>query len=88
MKIDQIPGVKEAGWRPEGAGIKKTGVLTEAQDKALTNVLRQLLRELKNSEHSWPFLDPVSREEVPDYYNIIKDPGRLIVLRARCRDEC
>ena len=29
---------------------------------------------MKKHKSSWPFLDAVNREEVPDYYDIIKDP--------------
>lgn len=33
-----------------------------------------------------PFLNPVSREEVPDYYDIIKDPVDLRLLGTRIKD--
>lgn len=29
---------------------------------------------LKNHKCSWPFKEPVKREEVPDYYDVIKNP--------------
>jgi histone acetyltransferase len=28
---------------------------------------------------SWPFIEPVNKEEVPDYYDIIKEPMGLII---------
>ena len=28
----------------------------------------------QNHASAWPFLDPVPREEVPDYYDVIKYP--------------
>lgn len=31
-----------------------------------------VLQEIERNEDSWPFKTPVSREEVPDYYEIIK----------------
>lgn len=29
---------------------------------------------MKKHKSCWPFLDAVNKEEVPDYYDIIKDP--------------
>lgn len=40
-----------------------------------------IAEELQNYVHVWPFLEPVSIEDVTDYYDIIKDPmGKLICL--------
>jgi histone acetyltransferase len=37
-------------------------------------VMERLLRDLKEHSLAWAFQQPVSREEVPDYYDHIKDP--------------
>ena len=29
---------------------------------------------MRKHKSSWPFLEPVNKEDVPDYYDIIKDP--------------
>lgn len=34
----------------------------------------KILELLKTHKSAWPFRDPVKREEVPDYYDIIKEP--------------
>lgn len=33
-----------------------------------------IVEEMQNYTHAWPFLEPVSIEDVADYYDIIKDP--------------
>ena len=33
---------------------------------------------------SWPFLEPVNEEDVPDYYNIIKNPMGKMTIMLRC----
>jgi hypothetical protein len=34
---------------------------------------------MRKHKSSWPFLEPVNKEDVPDYYDIIQDPiGRVI----------
>jgi len=42
---------------------------------------------LKRHKQSWPFLNPVSKQEVPNYYEIITEPvGKFIekdVLRTK-----
>lgn len=37
---------------------------------------------MKN-EHSWPFLRPVSQSEVPDYYDIIKNPMDFAKIKSK-----
>ncbi|KAL4240135.1 hypothetical protein ACF0H5_000929 [Mactra antiquata] len=41
------------------------------------DLLYRLLRSLQSHKMGWPFLEPVDPSEVPDYYNIIKDPMDL-----------
>lgn len=38
------------------------------------NACQNLLSELIKHKDSWPFLLPVSKKQVPDYYDIIKNP--------------
>ena len=35
----------------------------------------ELLQLLRGSTDAWPFLEPVSRSDVPDYYDVIKVPA-------------
>jgi hypothetical protein len=47
---------------------------------ALREFMRVALGVMRRHEDAWPFRDPVSRAEVPDYYDIIRVrrlPGRL-----------
>lgn len=34
----------------------------------------EVLEQVKDHPYTWPFLKPVDPKEVPDYYDIIKDP--------------
>lgn len=36
--------------------------------------MRRLLDTIKDHKDAWPFLEPVDGSQVPDYYQIIKDP--------------
>lgn len=40
-----------------------------------------MVEELQNYVHVWPFLEPVSIEDVTGYYGIIKDPMSKLILR-------
>src|SRR5277367_4278797 len=39
--------------------------------------LLRLLGDMQNHAASWPFLQPVNRDEVPDYYDVIRKPMDL-----------
>lgn len=54
------------------------------EDLLLDNVtIHKLLDEVSKNENAWPFLRPVSRHEVPDYYKVIKNPMDLAKIRSK-----
>jgi histone acetyltransferase len=80
FKIDpmQIPGVQESGWswkeHEELIKTKKVSFVLECQN---------LLELLKKHPSSWPFRDPVSLEDVPDYGLIVKEPIDLKTIEKK-----
>lgn len=46
----------------------------------------KILELLKNHKSAWPFKDPVKREEVPDYYDIIKNPIDLSKIQQNLKN--
>lgn len=73
-----IPGLKEAGWTPE---------MDELAQRPKRGphyaIMQNLLTELQNHAAAWPFLQPVNREEVPDYYEFIKEPMDLSTMEVK-----
>jgi histone acetyltransferase len=49
----------------------------------LQDTLQHILNAIKNHESAWPFQDPVNPEDVPDYYDIIKEPMDLHTIGQR-----
>lgn len=45
--------------------------------------MRQLLLLVHDHQDSWPFHDPVDPAEVPDYYEVIKNPVSLALIQQR-----
>lgn len=48
-------------------------------------ILGKILNQMKNSEDSWPFLKPVTLEEAPDYYDVIKNPMDLQTMEEKLK---
>lgn len=74
---EDVPGLREAGWTPamdELARRPKRGPHHSA--------MRQILSELGNHASAWPFQNPVSADDVPDYYDVIKNPMDLATLET------
>ncbi|SCU92359.1 LANO_0E00518g1_1 [Lachancea nothofagi CBS 11611] len=74
----EIPGLKEAGWTPEMdelAQRPKRGPHYAAMQNVLT--------ELQNHAAAWPFLQPVNKDEVGDYYEFIKEPMDLSTMEMK-----
>ncbi|KOM25138.1 hypothetical protein LR48_Vigan50s005800 [Vigna angularis] len=69
--IDDIPGLREAGWTPDQWGHSR---------------FRSLNSMLEHAD-AWPFKEPVDARDVPDYYDIIKDPMDLKTMSKRVESE-
>jgi len=79
INIAEIPGIKESGWKPPQ--------LNDDELAELHVVLKDTVLKIKTHDSSWPFLKPVDRSQVPDYYDIIKDPIDLEAIQKRVESE-
>ncbi|KAH6797940.1 histone acetyltransferase of the GNAT family 1 [Perilla frutescens var. hirtella] len=89
---DDIPGLREAGWTPDQYGhsqFKPVNSSTDAvsHQKQLTAFMRSLVKAVHDHPDSWPFKEPVDARDVPDYYEIIKDPIDLKTMSKRVESE-
>ncbi|KAB8748977.1 hypothetical protein FH972_026528 [Carpinus fangiana] len=79
-KIDPllINAIKETGWSPDMDELAR-----QPRHGPNYNGLLHLLNDMQNHTSAWPFLQPVNREEVQDYYNVIKQPMDLSTMEER-----
>ncbi len=77
ISLDDIPGLKETGWTKEMDELAR-----RPKRPAHYPVLQNLLTEILNHPSAWPFIQPVNRDEVPDYYEVIKEPMGLMPATA------
>lgn len=73
-----IPGLKEAGWTPEMDEIAR-----RPKRSPHFAVMQSLLNEMQSHASAWPFSQPVNRDEVADYYEVIKEPMDLSTMETR-----
>ncbi|KAK7245416.1 hypothetical protein RIF29_40261 [Crotalaria pallida] len=90
--IKDIPGLREAGWTPDQWGHSRFRTSSASTDSAanqkhLTAFMRSLLKTMYDHGDSWPFKEPVDARDVPDYYEIIKDPMDLKTMSKRVESE-
>lgn len=90
IPVEAIPGIRETGWK-NYAQTRTRGVAKGTQDSeiadmsdSLYNALYSVLNSVKNHSTAWPFLEPVNRDEVPDYYDHIKYPMGMNLTREMC----
>jgi hypothetical protein len=73
IPISHIPGIERTSHgalRPPTASVREERESMES----LQVVFRDVLRSIKEHPSAWPFLKPVDKNEVWDYYDIIRDP--------------
>ncbi|XP_075492357.1 histone acetyltransferase GCN5 isoform X1 [Primulina tabacum] len=93
IKVEDIPGLREAGWSPDEYGHSRFKTVTSSSDaaslqKSLTAFMRSLLKQaMYDHPDAWPFKEPVDARDVPDYYDIIKDPMDLKTMSKRVESE-
>ncbi|XP_038218966.1 histone acetyltransferase KAT2A isoform X2 [Zerene cesonia] len=78
IPVEAVAGLREAGYRAARAA-------PEPAHDADPAPLRNLLHAVKNHAAAWPFLKPVDKSEVPDYYDHIKYPMDLRTMSERLK---
>ncbi|KAL8786332.1 MAG: hypothetical protein Q9213_002829 [Squamulea squamosa] len=64
-----VPAIKASGWSPDMDELAR-----QPRHGPNYNQLLHLLNDMQNHSSSWPFVQPVNRDEVADYYEVIKEP--------------
>ncbi|KAL0867147.1 hypothetical protein Bca101_046265 [Brassica carinata] len=92
INAEDIPGLRDAGWTPDQWGHTRYKLFSGCADgvtkqKQLNALMRVLLKTMQDHSDAWPFKEPVDRLDVPDYYDIIKDPIDLKTIAKRVESE-
>ena len=77
-----IPAIKASGWSPSMDELSR-----QPRHGPSYNQLLHLLNDMQNHSAAWPFAQPVNRDEVPDYYEVIKEPMDLSTMEERLRND-
>ena len=80
MKIDPltIAAIKRSGWSPAMDELARA-----PRHGPNYNQLLHLLNDLQNNSNAWPFQQPVNKDEVLDYYDVIKEPMDLATMEEK-----
>jgi histone acetyltransferase len=68
-----IPGIEGSGWKFKDYENLNKENGQNSNNNFLTQC-RNIITKLKTNKNSWPFLTPVDAKNVPDYYELIKEP--------------
>jgi len=63
--------MKEAGWTFNDY---ENMIKNDNNNINFFTQCRNLVNKIKQNKNSWPFIKPVDPKEVPDYYEVIKEP--------------
>ncbi|KAH7360378.1 histone acetyltransferase GCN5-like protein [Rhexocercosporidium sp. MPI-PUGE-AT-0058] len=77
-----VPAIRATGWSPDMDILAR-----EPRHGPHFNQLRRFLGEVQNHKQAWPFLHPVNRDEVPDYYNVITSPMDLSLAEEKLHQD-
>ena len=73
-----IPAIKASGWSPDMDELAR-----QPRHGPNYNQLLHLLNDMQNHPSSWPFNQPVDKDEVADYYEVIKEPMDLGTMEQK-----
>lgn len=90
-----IPGIDTAGYTPQLPSYRllirnnnkksfPSGDLPTAQN--LKRFMEQILQSVSRHEDAWPFRESVDASEVPDYYDVVKDPLDLSTMEKKLEE--
>lgn len=69
---------EESGWSPDMDELAR-----QPRHGPNYNQLLHLLNDLQNHQSAWPFVHPVNKDEVADYYDVIKNPMDLSTMEEK-----
>ncbi len=94
LKIEEIPGLKEVGWKKEKNGTlnsRATGFSDrdKTSQETLHAHLSNVLQEVMDHSCAWPFQEPVDPKETGaiDYYEVIKNPIDLGTIKKKLEEK-
>ncbi|KAF1834276.1 Bromodomain-containing protein [Decorospora gaudefroyi] len=73
-----IAPIKATGW-----SLEMDALAREPRRGRHFNICRLFLYQIQNHKQAWPFLKPVDKDEVPDYYKTITSPMDLSTMEER-----
>jgi histone acetyltransferase len=73
-----IPAIKASGWSPEMDALARA-----PRHGQWYKQLSFLLSELQDNSNAWPFQIPVNKDDVHDYYEVIKEPMDLSTMESK-----
>ncbi|KZM22097.1 Histone acetyltransferase [Ascochyta rabiei] len=73
-----IPAIKNSGWSPVMDELARA-----PRHGPNYNQLLHLLNDMQNNSNAWPFQQPVNKDEVLDYYDVIKEPMDLATMEEK-----
>ncbi|EON69460.1 hypothetical protein W97_08720 [Coniosporium apollinis CBS 100218] len=73
-----IPAIKASGWSPSMDELARA-----PRHGPNYNQLLHLLNSLQNNSNAWPFIQPVNKDEVQDYYDVITNPMDLSTMEEK-----
>lgn len=75
--IEKINGISSSRWTRE----EYSEFLKRPKGTSFKSSCKKILDQLAKHKSAWPFLVPVKKEEVPDYYEIIEIPIDVQTIR-------
>ncbi|KAI0684807.1 hypothetical protein BC835DRAFT_1292112 [Cytidiella melzeri] len=79
LDAKDVPGLRESGWTPQMAA-----ALIRANGKSPEHGwMEKLLSDLQGNSLSFAFRQPVSKDDVADYYDVIKQPMDLATMEHK-----
>ena len=77
-----LPAILATGWSPDMDALGRM-----PRRGAHFNELRRFLCQIQNHKQAWPFLNPVNKDEVPEYYTTIESPMDLSTMEERLESD-
>ncbi len=83
IDIDHIKGVKDAGFEFRDFD----ELMKKEKGTTFKNSCQKFLDLLGQHKSAWPFKEPVKKEDVPDYYDVIKNPIDLQTIKEKLKND-